>query len=314
MSKISIIIPVYNVEPDIRRCLDSVVNQTYKNLEILLINDGSTDNGGSICDEYVESDNRVQVFHTENRGASAAKNVGIENSTGWCIGFVDADDWVEPDMFEVLHKAIKENDVPISVVSYYRDTDTESLAVTNKEPVPPGIIPTKEFLLYSLKRDYHLGFCGYIWNKLFRADMIRDGKHLFDENAGFGEDALFCTSVILGNRCTCVYIDKPLYHYNIREESISNRNPVSNRKSAFFVYETISNLLDKSDYSDVSIWAKRLYCFLASYYAELAIKSGDEDITAEMQVEMKRYLSEYIETNKQYPDRIERIHNLLNHL
>ena len=307
------IISVYNVEPYIKKCLDSVINQTHNSLEILLINDGSTDKSGRICEEYAKSDSRVRVFHGNNRGASAARNVGLINSTGQYIGFVDADDWIEPDMFAVLLRAAKENDVPISVTNYYRDTENESIAVINKDPITQGVISTKDMLLFSLKRDYHTGFCGYIWNKLFKADVILCGNHLFDENIFFAEDALFCTSVILDNRCTCVYIDKPLYHYQIRQASLSNRNPLGIRRSTLTVYETIGNLLDSNGFNDVSIWAKRFHCFMASYYAELAIKVGDECVSAEMHEEMKRYLSEYIETNKQYPDRIERIHNLLNH-
>lgn len=97
---ISVIVPVYNVELYLRRCLDSVVNQTYRDLEILIIDDGSTDRSGEICDKYAEKDQRIRVFHTENRGLSAARNLGLENACGGYIGFVDGDDWIEPDMYE----------------------------------------------------------------------------------------------------------------------------------------------------------------------------------------------------------------------
>ncbi len=105
---ISVIVPVYNVEPYLRKCLDSIVNQTYRNLEILVIDDGSADGSGAICDSFAEKDERVVVFHTENRGLSAARNLGLDNATGDWIGFVDSDDWIEPDMYEVLIKRVEE--------------------------------------------------------------------------------------------------------------------------------------------------------------------------------------------------------------
>ena len=99
---ISVIVPVYNVEPYLRKCLDSILAQTYRNLEILVIDDGSTDGSGRICDEYAGRDERIKVFHTENHGLSCARNLGLDNANGEWIGFVDSDDWIEPDMYEVL--------------------------------------------------------------------------------------------------------------------------------------------------------------------------------------------------------------------
>lgn len=103
MNKISIIIPIYNVEQYLPQCLDSIINQTYKNLEIILINDGSTDNSGKICDNYAKVDNRIHVFHKKNEGVSSARNLGLEKCTGDFIGFVDPDDFIELNMYELLY-------------------------------------------------------------------------------------------------------------------------------------------------------------------------------------------------------------------
>ena len=100
--KISVIIPVYNVEPYLRKCLDSVINQTYRNLEIIIVDDGSPDNCGAICDEYAARDDRVIVIHKKNGGVSAARNDGIRIASGKWITFVDPDDWCEPDYYEML--------------------------------------------------------------------------------------------------------------------------------------------------------------------------------------------------------------------
>ena len=100
--KISVIVPVYNVENYLRRCVDSIINQTYKNLEIILVDDGSPDNCPVICDEYAQKDSRIKVIHKENGGLSSARNCGMDMATGEYIGFVDGDDWIESDMYKFL--------------------------------------------------------------------------------------------------------------------------------------------------------------------------------------------------------------------
>ena len=102
MSKISVIVPVYNVEQYLPQCLDSIINQTYKNLEIICVDDGSPDNSGKILDEYAKKDKRIKVIHQENQGVSVARNTGLDNATGKYIGFVDPDDWIEADYYETL--------------------------------------------------------------------------------------------------------------------------------------------------------------------------------------------------------------------
>ena len=109
---ITIIVPVFNVEQYLPKCVDSIINQTYSNLEILLIDDGSQDRCGEICDEYAKKDSRIQVFHTKNRGLSVARNLGLQEAKGEYIGFVDSDDWIEPDMYEVLLSKMRESHRP----------------------------------------------------------------------------------------------------------------------------------------------------------------------------------------------------------
>ena len=112
---ISIIVPIYNTEKYLRQCLDSIINQTYTNFEVLLVNDGSTDSSGMICQEYVENDSRFRYFEKENGGVSSARNLGLECSGGAYITFIDSDDWVESNHLEALLKGIKENNTDIAV-------------------------------------------------------------------------------------------------------------------------------------------------------------------------------------------------------
>ena len=210
-----------------------------------------------------------------------------------------------------MHRTAKSSNVPISVSSYFKSTEAKSLPVKNNEKIPKGILSTENMLLYSLKRDSYIGFCGYLWNKLFRADLFQNKSILFDETVSFGEDALFFTRIMLQNNCTGVFIDKPLYHYSIVDSSLSNSDPLNNRESVFKVYSEIINLLDESNYKNISIWAKRFYCYFAGMYADIARKNGNNDVLSIMQEEIKLYLSEYVQTNQDFPDRLEWINSFI---
>jgi glycosyltransferase involved in cell wall biosynthesis len=300
MDKISVIIPVYNVEPYIRKCLDSVISQTYKNLEILLVNDGSTDNSGKICDEYAEKDKRIKVFHKENGGLSSALNVGLENFTGDYLGFVDSDDWIEPDMYETLYKAIKSKNVQISIASYFKDTDTESIPASNEKKISDGIISQKDMLLFPLQRDYYMGFCGYVWNKLYSADIIKANRLSFDNDIKYGMDVLFYYTLMTSCNCIGIYIDKPLYHYLQRDTAISKSKSLSVKADILTVYKRVEELLNENEYSNISYWARGFYCHHASVIAEIA------------QCEVKSHLKDYVKTNKDFPGKFARMRAILN--
>ena len=122
-NKISIIIPVYNVENYIERCIDSLISQSYINLEIILVDDGSTDKSGEICDRYAVVDNRIKVIHIKNSGRGEARNIGLSQANGQYIGFVDSDDWVEKDLYKYLIENIEETKADISICAYYECLD-----------------------------------------------------------------------------------------------------------------------------------------------------------------------------------------------
>ena len=126
---ISIIVPVYNVEPYLRKCLDSILDQTYRDLEILIIDDGSTDGSGAICDEYAGKDDRIKVFHTENNGLSAARNLGLSKAQGKFVGFVDSDDWIEPDMFGVMHTRLNKSGADMCVSGFWHEMRDSSIPI-----------------------------------------------------------------------------------------------------------------------------------------------------------------------------------------
>lgn len=305
MDKISIIIPVYNVEPYIRKCLDSVLEQTYTNLEILLINDGSPDGCGAICDEYAEKDSRIKVFHKENGGLSSALNVGLKNFTGDYIGFVDSDDWIEPNMYEQLHNTV--NGVDIAVCSYFKDTISSTERIANKNRISERIISTENMLLYPLMRDYYMGFCGYVWNKLYSADIIRESRLLFDENIKYAMDVLFYEMLVSSQGCTGSYIDAPLYHYIERDGAITQSESFNVKTDILTVYKRVEEILPEEH----KYWARGFYCYHASVICELAIRKSNQEMKKRMQAEIRSHLEDYIRTNIEFPEKIERMRSLV---
>ncbi len=208
---ISVIVPVYKVEEYLELCLDSIISQTYTNLEIILVDDGSPDNCGKICDEYAEKDPRIKVIHQENGGLSAARNAGLDIATGDYIGFVDSDDYIESNYYEELIKSIKNYNSEQAICGV-RKFELESRAIFygNK------CLSKDDYLKELLKEDV----ASYTWNKLYK-------KELFD-GIMFPVGELFediKTLHLLGEKTNYVsFTDKSFYNYRIRENSITAEN------------------------------------------------------------------------------------------
>ena len=214
---VSVIIPVYQVEKYLDKCIASVVNQTYTNLEIILVDDGSSDNCPAICDRWQAKDSRIKVIHQENGGLSHARNEGLKIATGEFIGFVDSDDWIEPNMVELLLMALLETDAEIAVGGIKAFTEaSEAIVYTQSKSTESKIYSTEE----ALKRLLLLkGFmCSGVWNKLYKRAVLSDVN--FPEGK-LHEDVLWTTQVI-GNSQKVVCINNKLYHYLQRPDSLSH--------------------------------------------------------------------------------------------
>ena len=211
---ISIIVPVYNVEPYLSKCVDSLLAQTHKNLEILLIDDGSTDRSGELCDEYAEKDSRIVVVHQSNAGQGSARNHGISIARGDFIGFVDSDDWIALDMYEVLLSSLQRNDCDIAVCGRFNvknDVAIESTAFHVSEEI---VMDTEEaiqrFLTY---RAIDSSSC----DKLYKHEILKDVRYPLGyicEDVPFVYDALAKAKKV-------VHCAKPLYYYFQRSGSTS---------------------------------------------------------------------------------------------
>lgn len=203
--KISVIVPVYKAEKYLHRCVDSLLAQTFKNFEILLIDDGSPDKSGEICDEYAVKDPRVRVFHKENGGVSSARQCGIDNALGDYTIHADPDDWVEPTMLEELYiKAMKE-EADMVICDIYMNTPQKQIYLKQK---PTAL--DHETVLKELFQQLHGSCC----NKLIKRACYRKYGVKFDMNLSFCED-LFYHACLLVNPVKVSYLPKAYYHYDL---------------------------------------------------------------------------------------------------
>lgn len=219
MDKISIIVPVYNIEEYIEKCVKSIMKQTYKNIEIILVDDGSKDNAGNICDELSKKDERIQVVHKVNGGLSSARNAGMKKATGEYICFVDGDDCIREDYCEVLYNALKETKSDISAVSYKEIKNSKariynSAARAKKEFDDKCTVYNGDEIIVQF---LHWKNFRIAWNKLYRADILKN--QWFKEGATF-EDMYFNYKV-LANVKRVAYVNSPCYYYIRRDGSIS---------------------------------------------------------------------------------------------
>ena len=184
MPKLSIIVPVYGVEKYLPACLDSVLQQSLEDWELILIDDGSPDHCGAICDEYAEKDARIRVIHQDNHGVSAARNAGLRAAQGDYYGFMDADDLVSPEMYETLLQAAESHGCDIAICGFSFCSEQKKMLRT--EPVPAGKFNRVKLILsiYQMPNPFHGSMC----NKIFRRDLLKG--LFFDESVSIGEDWL----------------------------------------------------------------------------------------------------------------------------
>ena len=269
--KISVIVPVYNVEKYLHRCVDSILAQTYQNIEIILVDDGSTDNSSLICDEYEKQDSRVKVIHKVNGGLSSARNAGIEAATGDYIGFIDSDDYITEDMYLCLYSRIKEDCSSIANCMYVRAFDSG-------ETIPSKVPHTTDEDILS--QDYleelllHIGDVS-VCTKLFPRKLIGDLR--FDVGKS-NEDLLFMIQ-ILKNIQGIKFVGKLGYYYYVRENSITTskygKTFIDMQKNAMWVLKHVCQ-----NYPSLKTQAKRfaLYqnmAFLLAIPSKEAVKTNE---------------------------------------
>lgn len=291
---ISIIIPVYNTEKYIDRCIASILNNTYKNLEIILVDDGSTDNSGKICDNYAKKYKNIKAFHQENQGQGKARNYALDHIHGEFVSFIDSDDFVHELFYETLLQAINVHNADIAVCNFTRDlTENDFLSLL------PNIdtfdkIDKKSFFLDLYNDGWTINIAP--WNKLYKKAVLQDMR--FPEGVPY-EDA-FLIYKICYNADKIVYSDLPLYYWYVNENSTTGKmdNPQkliyrekALREHSLF-YDKITN------YKAVAIASKRFYLsqlFLMYFQLKESFEQNDENIKTKKYIikKMRRYLFSY---------------------
>ncbi len=215
---ISVIIPVYNTEQYISCCIDSVLSQSFTNFELILVDDGSKDGSGTICDEYAKKDNRIRVFHKGNGGVSSARNLGLDNARGEWIYFVDSDDELLPGGLQTLVDGICD-DVDIVGGGYERFGSKGELLEAVDERVTTTLSKEETLLIVSNDRPKYYSYLGYMWMWMFRSSVIRSHHLRFDTSIKIKEDTLFLVQYACASNGRTHFNTAPVYKYKMREES-----------------------------------------------------------------------------------------------
>lgn len=251
---ISIIVPVYNSEKYIHRCLDSILNQTYTDLEIVLVNDGSTDRSLSILEAYAVKDTRIKVVSQENQGVAAARNIGLDNATGDYILYVDSDDWIEKNMVERM----VELSANVDIVFCGNDAATSSIIRDKSVDIKIKNWNHEKIISEFIK---HKMISGMLWNKLIKRSLTEGCR--FNPKTGYGEDAEFLWQVLQHTKFMCV-TNEILYHHVPDSKSISHLSYSDKKYSAIPMWEKINSDVAKyypqyQGYAKISLTSAAVY-------------------------------------------------------
>lgn len=248
---ISIIVPIYKVENYIKQCVDSIISQTYKNLEIILVDDGSPDSCPQICDDYAKQDSRVKVIHKPNGGLMSARQTGLKQATGDYVGFVDGDDWIEPDMYAHFAAAIEKYKPDMALCEFlysFSDKDEKSTQLLDKSfftktEMEKDIYPTMLFK----DRYYTFGINPCCWSKLFKRELLENNLYSVTQKVKIGEDAAFTYPCLL-EAGSLAYVDKYLYHYRVNQQSMTKSYDAHLEDTILIPYEILKDVFSKYPY------------------------------------------------------------------
>ena len=274
--KISVIVPVYNVEAYLERCVESILQQTYAHFELILINDGSTDSSGQICDHLASQYENIKVYHIENAGVSNARNMGIQLATGSWVTFIDSDDFVTQDYLATLASAAEGLNVGFVIAPLHHIKNgivTDLPSHSEKTELWSTEETMKELLMTTRTSFFPVA-------KLFKRDLLADEK--FNTNYHLAEDALFLTELLLKTRCSCVFIDKPVYYYDHREGSATtsvNRHVFDTIEVYKQIIAQVSQafpnlkyeLINRECWSYITVYDKIIFTSREEYQKEKAV-------------------------------------------
>lgn len=284
MSKISVIVPVYNVESYLKRCIDSIINQSYRNLEIILVNDGSPDNCGTICDEYTKQDQRIKVIHKTNGGLSDARNAGIALATGDYIGFVDSDDYVHPQMYEILYKNLIQTNADISICRFDRIDENHPI-LTEREDIITELSQTE-----ALSRLFTYSCLDFTiaWNKLYRRELFNKIRY---PKGRIREDE-FTTYKLIYLSKKIVLTEQSLYYYVQSPNSIMRNSDLKKEIDYADAMEERIAFLKLHNLTDFYISALKRYCIwlIALYHKKKSFLNKNIHIESDFKQRIRHHI------------------------
>lgn len=263
---VSVIVPLYNTQEFLPRCLDSIINQSYINMEIILVNDGSTDDSISVCEKFAAKDDRIQIINQSNQGALAARRNGVQSCQGKYVMFVDSDDWIEPNLLDAMIQAIWEYDCPLVCTNVY--LDMEDRIIEKRNAIPSGIYETKKIakdLFYYKDTDYY-GILPYNVAKLYDSDMLKEIMDNVSSDIRYAEDKAVLFSLVFQNIKVC-FTDDIYYHYCIRDGSTcQSQNPnYLVELTAFYKYA--KKIFDGHEEREHLLWQLGKYLLQETHHA-----------------------------------------------
>lgn len=283
---ISVVIPLYNVEKYIEKCINSVLNQTYPHFELLIVNDGSTDDSVKVIEKF--NDPRIRIIHKKNGGQSDARNLGIKESKGDCIYFMDSDDWIEPNLLQVSVNCLEKQNADFIIFGYCLDREDLAGNVLSQKLINHREVTFDKHTNNFVFEKNTLNLLGYVWNKLYKREFIINNSLNFEIDAAYIEDILFNIKACL---CTTkiIFIEQELYHYIDRPsfsqvKSYHHNALILNKKRFFELNKFLENWSVNSTYNNNVISESYIssirYCINNLYYKNSNLK--DQQIKAEI--------------------------------
>lgn len=276
---ISVIIPIYKVEKYLHKCVDSVINQTYSNLEIILVDDGSPDGCGRVCDEYAAKDSRIRVIHKENGGLSDARNAGLDIATGEYIGFVDSDDYIAQNMYEILLKNAEKSNADISLCGYYNEY--EGGMIKNNYPVSEQKVLAASDGLKEVIYSKKYGIMA--WTKLYKKELFKNVRY---PKGHICED-VYVIGDIFENVKIAAFDTTPLYYYVHRDDSISICRFNEKHLDWIRSYEHLSDTISKS-FPELNKIAKIRLLWGRMFILDRSILTDNTDLNKSIQKYIRR--------------------------
>lgn len=288
---ISVVVPIYKVEKYLPKCVESICRQTYKNLEIILVDDGSPDQCGKLCDEYAKKDGRIKVIHKKNGGLSDARNAGIEVATGKYIGFVDSDDYIHPQMYEILYNGVKDNKADLSICKFININENEVIENHNIRNAKWVALTTdQEKFEYALGEFTTVCFT-VAWNKLYKSELFEQIRYPYGK---IHEDE-FTTYKTIDLAETVAYTEEELYYYVQRQGSIMDNGfdkRSLHRLEAYQERMALYSLTGRYQWYEKILYLYRLFLLK---WTELLLKTNKENL--EWLIPYKKYYNQQVLKN-----------------